>query len=132
MVRLYKRVVLEKRDSVKDKYLPLGSVVILKEAEKKLVITGFRMKAVEIPDKIYDYCGCMFPEGTISSELTCVFDHSQIEKVFFTGYEDEEAKEFLDTLKSTYIDEEKQQDVSEDRIEFKFDIIDDEEELERL
>lgn len=117
---------------MKDKYLPLGSVVILKEAEKKLVITGFRMKAVEIPDKIYDYCGCMYPEGTISSDLTCVFDHSQIEKVFFTGYEDEDSKEFLSNLKITYIDEQDQPEVSNDRIEFKFDIIDNEEELERL
>ena len=117
---------------MKDKYLPLGSVVILKEAEKKLVITGFRMKAVEVPDKVYDYCGCMYPEGTISSDLTCVFDHSQIEKVFFTGYEDDDAKEFLDNLKSTYVDEEKFQDISEDRVEFKFDIIDDQKELERL
>lgn len=106
---------------MKEKYLPLGSVVILKEAKKKLMITGYRMKAIETPDKIYDYCGCIHPEGTISSELTCVFDHSQIEKVFFTGYVDKEVNNFLEKIsdkqsmkKTTAKAERKEQEESND------------------
>ena len=45
-------------------------------------------------DKAYDYTGCLYPEGIITSKQTALFDHSQIEKVFFLGYSDDEEKKF--------------------------------------
>lgn len=81
-----------------EKYLPLGSVVLLNGGTKKVMITGYCMKTVERPDKIYDYNGCPFPEGTIQSDLTCVFDHDQIKQIYFKGYVNEETEEFYERL----------------------------------
>lgn len=83
---------------IEEKFLPIGTVVLLKGGKKRLMITGYCMKTGENPDKIYDYNGCLFPEGVIKSDLTSVFDHSQIEKVFFKGYKDEESDKFFNKL----------------------------------
>ena len=84
---------------MEEKYLPLGSVVILGGGKKELMITGYCMETPEKPGKIFDYCGCIFPEGVIRSDLTCVFDHAQIEKIIFTGCKNERAEKFLTRLK---------------------------------
>ena len=77
--------------------LPIGSVVLLKDGTKKVMITGFCVK-VQDQDKIYDYCGCLYPEGIISSEQNLVFDHSQIVKLIHKGYLDDEEKQFKEKL----------------------------------
>ena len=82
------------------KYLPIGSVVLLKGGKKKLMITGYCMKIEEDPNKIYDYNGCLFPEGEIKSNITSVFDHKQIEKVFFIGFENEESETFINDIQN--------------------------------
>lgn len=94
-----------------EKYLPIGSVVLLKGGKKKLMITGYCMKIEEEPDKIYDYNGCLFPEGEIKSNLTSVFDHKQIEEVFFVGYKNEETDEFFDSIKDKLEEIEKQEEL---------------------
>ena len=43
----------------------------------------------------WDYIGCLYPEGNISEEYMYLFNHEQIDKVFFMGYQDEEEYEFL-------------------------------------
>lgn len=81
-----------------EKYLPIGSVVLLKNAKKRLMITGFCV----IPndgEEEYDYSGCLYPEGIISSDEVAVFNHNQIEKVYSAGFSDEEEKEFKEKLK---------------------------------
>ena len=83
---------------MREKYLPIGTVVLLKGGTKRAMITGFCSVAQENKEKIYDYSGCVYPEGYLSSNQVCLFDHDQIEKVFFVGYEDEEEKEFKDRL----------------------------------
>ena len=82
------------------KLLPIGSVVLLNNGKKKVMITGFYIKTDEHPDKIFDYCGCLFPEGVLSSEQNLLFDHNQIEKLCYMGLKDEEEKEFKDKLGS--------------------------------
>jgi hypothetical protein len=62
------------------------------------MITGFCSIANENQEKIYDYSGCVYPEGYLSSNQVCLFDHDQIEKIFFVGFEDEEEKTFKDKL----------------------------------
>ena len=81
-----------------DKYLPLGTVVLLKEASKKLMIIGFCGVGDE-KDKVYDYMGCLYPEGLIDSAHTALFNHDQISKIYFMGYQSEEDKEFKTKLK---------------------------------
>lgn len=87
-------------NNIEEKFLPLGTVVLLKGAEKRLMITGFcTMPTDDEKGTLYDYCGCMYPEGIISTNQTALFNHEQIEKVFFVGYSDEEEKDFKFKLK---------------------------------
>ena len=80
-----------------EKYLPIGSVVILKTGKKRIMITGFMVKS----DKnIFDYSGCLFPEGIIDSNQNLLFNHDQIEHIYFIGLNDEEEREFKAKLKS--------------------------------
>lgn len=83
---------------IREKYLPIGSVVLLDGGTRKAMITGFCTMTPDTPDKVYDYCGCVYPEGVIRSDQTCVFDHNQIKEVFFYGYENEEETEFKTKL----------------------------------
>ena len=57
-------------------YLPLGSVVTLKEGEKKLMICG-RIQREILSREIYDYCACLYPEGMIDSKSVYLFDQEE-------------------------------------------------------
>ena len=84
---------------MREKYLPIGTVVLLKGGRKRAMITGFCSVAQENQEKVYDYSGCVYPEGYLSSNQVCLFDHDQIEKIFFVGYEDDEERDFKGKLK---------------------------------
>lgn len=82
------------------KYLPIGTIVQLKDAEKKLMITGFLPTNTENgKEDRYDYCGCPYPEGIYTMEEILVFNHDDIYKIFYLGYSDEEGSGFSDNLK---------------------------------
>lgn len=76
------------------KYLPIGSIVLLAGGTKSVMVTGFCVIPNDKPHKMYDYCGYPHPEGCINSNEVCLFNHSQIEKIFFTGYVNEEEENF--------------------------------------
>ena len=82
------------------KYLPIGTVVLLKDAKKRIMITGFCSISDDDKTKVYDYSGCLYPEGIISTDNTLLFDHSQIVKVYYFGFIDEEEKQFKKKLNS--------------------------------
>lgn len=82
--------------------LPIGSVVMLKDAKKPLMIFGVKQLATEQPNKEYDYIGVLYPEGNIGTKFQYLFDHKDIEQVLFTGYETEERKQFLEELIKAY------------------------------
>ena len=69
------------------KYLPLGSVVLLKGAEKRLMIAG-RLQRKEGEEQIYDYCGYIFPEGMLSPKEMYLFNNEDIEEVHFIAAQD--------------------------------------------
>lgn len=85
-------------ENKEEKYLPIGSVVLLKGGTKKAMITGFCSVAEEDTTKMYDYTGCIYPEGFLDFEQICLFNHNQIEKVYHIGYKDEEEEEFKKEL----------------------------------
>lgn len=74
--------------------LPIGSVVLLKESTKKLMVMGFAQVAADDPSKVYDYVGCVFPEGFLGPDKTYLFNSDQIEKIYAVGYQDEEQMNF--------------------------------------
>lgn len=80
------------------KFLPIGTVVLLKGGKKRLMIIGFCSYDAEKKDKAYDYTGCLYPEGIISSKQMALFNHSQIDKIYHLGYSDEEEKTFKKKL----------------------------------
>lgn len=82
-----------------EKYLPIGTVVMLKGGKKRAMITGFCSVPKEDPKKMYDYSGCIYPEGFISSEMVCLFNHDQIDKVYYKGLIDDEETKFKTDLK---------------------------------
>ncbi|MBQ7203371.1 MAG: DUF4176 domain-containing protein [Eubacterium sp.] len=84
-----------------DELLPIGSVVILKNAYKKLMIYGVGQTDMS-SDTNYDYIGVMYPEGNMGEGSQFLFNHSDIDQVFFTGYEDEERDEFVQKLQQIY------------------------------
>ena len=87
-------------EKIGEKFLPIGTVVMLKGGTKRVMITGFCAMAQANTEKMWDYSGCIYPEGILTSQQTCLFDHSQIEKIYHLGLEDdEEEKEFKRKLK---------------------------------
>ncbi len=79
---------------MKPKYLPVGTVVLLANGKKRVMINGFCTMDANKPDKIYDYSGVLFPEGSLSSDQTLLFDHNQIIRIDHMGLEDNEEREF--------------------------------------
>lgn len=85
-------------NEIGEKYLPIGTVVLLNNAEKRVMITGFASMSPETGDTIFDYSGCPYPEGFLNYNEVCVFNHNQINKVFYKGFVDEEEIEFKKDL----------------------------------
>ena len=99
------------------KYLPLGSVVLMKEAKKRVMITGYAVKSPESGDRIWDYIGCLWPEGMISPDKNLLFDHKDIHQIFAIGYSDDEQKSFMNVLnKATQLHEQKENRLGEQEI----------------
>ena len=79
--------------------LPIGSVVLLKNAKKKLMIYGIGQTETE-KNITYDYIGVLYPEGNMGKGTQFLFNHSDIDQIFFKGYEDEERTKFINVLQA--------------------------------
>ena len=86
--------------SVRD-LLPIGSVVMLKGAQKRLMIFGVCQTEAETQQE-YDYIGVLYPEGNMGEEIRFMFNQSDIEEVGFTGDSDDERTAFIDRLNEFY------------------------------
>ena len=83
---------------MREKYLPIGSVVLLKGGTKKVMINGYCVVAQEKPDKMFDYRGCPYPEGIMDDKGVALFDIDQIETVCFKGFRNNDSLDFIDRL----------------------------------
>lgn len=81
-------------------YLPIGSVVLLKNGKKRVMVYGRKVKAGD-EDIVYDYLGCLYPEGALGSKDVVLFNHSQIQMVYFIGFQDVEELVFRKKLQET-------------------------------
>ena len=79
---------------MKEKFLPVGTVVMLEGGSKRVMINGFCAIDPEEPKKMYDYSGVLFPEGALSSDQALLFNHEQIKEISHMGLEDEESRKF--------------------------------------
>ena len=80
------------------KMLPIGSVVIMKNGTKPLMIFGYLQKDSSNPDKIFDYSAVMFPEGNIGPQHQFLLNHSDIAKVLHLGMEDSGRIPFIESI----------------------------------
>ncbi len=81
-------------------FLPIGSVVLLKGGTKRVMITGFCSIDNNDTNKVYDYTGCLYPEGIINSNEMRLFNDDEIDKVYFRGFEDQEQLDFQKILEN--------------------------------
>ena len=80
-----------------EKYLPIGTVVLLEQGEKLLMIYG-RLLVDPSKGEIYDYMGCLYPEGNVGKDKVFFFNHDRIAKVLHLGYNSEENFELTNDL----------------------------------
>ena len=84
--------------NLKEKFIPAGTVVLLKGGKKRVMVTGYCVIAPELEGKMFDYCGCVYPEGYINSSQNCLFNHEQIDKIYHVGLVDDEFMKFRKQL----------------------------------
>lgn len=79
---------MEKKEQTE--YLPLGSIVIINGGTQKVVINARGLvTTATTPPSFFDYGGSLYPQGIIGDQIL-YFNHSDIAKVVFTGYTDED------------------------------------------
>lgn len=79
--------------------LPIGTVVLLKNSTKRIMIIGVLQKQLKDgTEVIWDYSAVLYPEGFMGPDRTFLFNHDQIEQVFAVGYQDEEQFAFKDKV----------------------------------
>lgn len=81
-----------------NEFLPIGSIVILNGGAKKLMINGYGGISSDTPNKIYDYTGVLYPEGQLKYDNVYLFNKSDIAKVYFKGYVDDEGKAYINNF----------------------------------
>ena len=95
-----------------NKFLPIGTVVLLKGGKKELMIMSYcvfptgeaydKNGKTNVDGMMFDYGGCFYPEGMVKSDQLFVFNHDQIDRVCFKGYVTESYSEISDKL-NTYV-----------------------------
>lgn len=73
-------------ENVAEEELPFGSVVLLKDSNKRIMIYGHKQQiSGDAENKIWDYAACYYPEGRLDADSTFLFNTDQIDRVDFTG-----------------------------------------------
>lgn len=105
---------------MKEKFLPIGTICTLKGVNKKIMIAGFFGVSYKGKLCMYDYSGVEYPEGLLLQNRTYLFNHSNIEKIEFVGYESEEHTILNNNLSNNHVSKEPIQ-TTELTSNFKFD-----------
>ena len=67
------------------KYYPIGTVVVLKEGTWPLMIYARQQTQKRKADIVYDYVGCLYPQGYMDENYIVFFQHRDIDKVLHQG-----------------------------------------------
>lgn len=87
----------------KKNFLPVGTIVLLKNAKKRVMISGYCKITIGEITKVWDYCGYIYPEGLVEKEDILTFDDEDIDKVCYLGLNNEEYREYEKGLKDVYL-----------------------------
>jgi len=95
-----------------ERFLPIGSVVLLKGGKKEVMIMSYCIMPsgkvyspngkLEKKGLMFDYGGCLYPEGMIKSDQLFAFNQDQIDKVLYTGYISDKYTELSKILNNEY------------------------------
>lgn len=81
-------------------FLPIGSVVRLRDIDAKVMIIGY----YPVRDgKLQDYLCTYWPLGLFWSRDVAVIDHDQIEEVCWRGFSDEAGERAIEMVEKTYL-----------------------------
>lgn len=79
--------------------LPIGTVVLLKNSEKRVMIIGVMQKQKkEDGEVLWDYSGCLYPEGYMAPDRLYLFNNENIYKIYNLGYQDGEQFDFKEKI----------------------------------
>lgn len=70
--------------------LPVGSVVLVGNSTKKVMIIGLCQRGGSDEVKLWDYAGVIFPEGYLDPNKLFLFNNDQITQIYALGYQDAE------------------------------------------
>lgn len=84
---------------IPDKYLPIGSVVLLEGGAQPVMI--FARAVVVETGETKDYTAVLYPQGYLGDDYIFSFNHESIEEVLFLGYISEEEVKVNDYLIET-------------------------------
>lgn len=82
--------------------LPIGSVILLKEGKKKVMIIGVKQMDSETSVE-YDYLTVLYPEGFIANAGMFFCNHDAIDEIYHMGYRNEEHDRFRAELEKFYL-----------------------------
>ena len=109
---------------IEERFLPIGTVVLLKGGKRELMITSYcimpsgdvydKNGKVDAQGKMFDYGACFYPEGMVTSDQLFAFNHDQIEKICFKGYVTDNYKEISKVLNGGLEEMKKQQSSTEE------------------
>ena len=85
---------------MQNKYLPIGSIVTINDSNKKIMIIGYYSIKYMNVVKMYDYLGCVYPEGMLLPNDLYSFNHSDIVSIAFTGFKDDSYEVLNENLNS--------------------------------
>ena len=111
-----------------ERFLPIGTIVLLKGGKRELMINSYcivpggeafdKHGKVDVAGEVFDYGGCIYPEGMITSDQLFAFNHGQIEKICYMGYETDNQKklsEGLNAARKLYEEETAKEKKAEDK-----------------
>lgn len=88
----------QKGINMNKRYLPIGSVVKLKNNNKSIMITGYYSVEYANDLEIYDYSGCAYPEGVMIKSSYCSFNSKRYKRNIIEGYKTEEYTKLTNEL----------------------------------
>lgn len=84
-------------------FLPIGTVVLLKEGAKRLMIAGILQRDTD-SGRLWEYVGVLYPEGYVGAKDMYLFNGDAIDKIYALGYQDAEQFDFKEMADQKYLE----------------------------
>lgn len=78
--------------------LPIGSVVLLEDISKPVMIFGYLQESLTTEKELFDYVGVPYPEGNINVGTQIGFQMTKIKEVLFEGYKTDDFRHIEELL----------------------------------